>query len=321
MNDTLDMLQEDYNLDEIVELDLDADGERMPEKNDKIALIDADTVAYTACLATEVQNEVLPREYYSDEEWAEIEPKLTDEGFYYETDPKEALEKAKEKIRKILDKTGCQKFELHFSVGRSNFRYKLAKQYGNDYKANRTARTPEGLLRLKEDLIEYAKAESAGGFKHTDWEADDAVVFKKVKEPNKYILCALDKDVLNSVEGKHFNYYESSKHNIDMKWVETSRHTAITWPFIQTLTGDKSDNVIGLYRVGPKKAEKLLAGCFTKKDLWEAVCNAYENANRDKDEALMNYNLVCMHLLHQDSPNSELYIKLKTHEDLLGGAE
>lgn len=307
--DSLDMLQDDCNLDEIVDIDLDIDGKVMPAKNDKIALIDADTIAYTACLNVEVENEVLPREFYSDEEWAELEPKITEDGFYYETDPELALAKANEKIQRILDKTGCQEYELHFTGGRENFRYEIAKEYGNEYKANRNNfRTPAGLLRLKEDLR---------GIIHTKYEADDAVVFLKEKYPDKYILCAVDKDVLNSIAGKHFNYYESAKYNIEMKWIEVDRHTAITWPFIQTLTGDKTDNVIGLHRVGPKKAEKILAGCFTMAELWQAVLNAYKAAGRDANEALLNYNLVSMHLLVQDNESTEPYIKLKTHEELL----
>ena len=38
---------------EFVEIDLDSYGVVVPPKNDKIALIDADTLAYTACLASE----------------------------------------------------------------------------------------------------------------------------------------------------------------------------------------------------------------------------------------------------------------------------
>ena len=47
-------------------------GEVLPPKNDKIALIDADTLIYTAALATESRVELMPKESYSDEEWNKI---------------------------------------------------------------------------------------------------------------------------------------------------------------------------------------------------------------------------------------------------------
>lgn len=309
--DNLDMLQDDCNLDDIVDIDLDIDGKVMPEKNNKIALIDADTVAYTACLNVEVASEVLPKEFYTDMEWDAIinDPQFDeDEMVLYETDPTQAIAKADEKLKRIMDKTGCQEVELHFTGGRENFRYKVSP----NYKANRAGRAPAGLGQLKKDL-----AEKYNGTIHTKWEADDAVVFLMGKYSEKYILCAIDKDVLNSVEGKNFNYYESAIYNIEMKWVEVNRHTVLTWRYLQTLMGDKIDNIIGLKGIGPKKAEKILANCMSHKELWEAVCKAYESKGRTRDEALMNLNLVDMKLLHQDDESTELYIKLRTHEELL----
>ena len=55
-------LEGDFELADVADIDLDIDGQVMPPKNDKIALIDADTIAYTACLNSEVAVEVLPRD-------------------------------------------------------------------------------------------------------------------------------------------------------------------------------------------------------------------------------------------------------------------
>ena len=311
MND-LDMLTEDVDLDSIVDIDIDANGEVMPEKNGKIALIDADTIAYTACLSSEYSVDVLPEDFYSEEEWFDIvnNPNyVEEEGTLYDIDLNEALEKAGDKIQRILDKTGCVKAELHFSGGKDNFRYDIFPAY----KANRTTRTPAGLQEVKELLIE--KYDST---LNTKWEADDIVVYLKTKYPDKYILCAIDKDVLNSVPGRNFNYYESAIYNKDMRWVDVDRHTSLVWKYIQTLTGDKIDGIIGLKGIGPKKAEKIIANKMTHRELWEAVLKAYKEKNRSEEDALTNINLVDMHLLTEDS-NGELYIKLNTHEDLLNG--
>jgi len=309
MGNELDMLQDDCNIDDIVDIELDIDGKVMPEKNDKIALVDADTVAYTACLNVEVAGDILGEEFYSEMEWDAIvnDPQYdADEGVLYETDPEQALAKAEEKLKRIMDKTGCQEVELHFTGGRENFRYKV----NPEYKANRTTRAPAGLSQLKKDL-----ANKYNGTIHTKWEADDAVVYLAEKYPEKYVLSAIDKDVLNSVEGKHFNYYESALYNIEMKWVEVDRHTALTWRYLQTLMGDKTDNIIGLKGIGPAKAAKILRDCYSHKELWQAVCKAYESKGRTKDEALMNLNLVDMKLLHE--VDGKLEIKLRTHEELL----
>ncbi len=305
----LNMLTEDVNLDEIVDIDLDIDGKVMPAKNDKIALIDADTVAFTAALNSQEENEILPREFYSDEEWEEISSLNSFnelEGTYKQANIEAGVENAKAKLQRILDKTGCKDVYLVFSGGH-NFRYDVFPEY----KANRDrSLTPAGLSEIKEELLKLYPGISTDGY-----EADDLVVYLKELNFENYILTAIDKDVLNSIEGKHFNYYESAIYNIEMKWVEVDKHTSLIWRYLQTLTGDKTDNIIGLKGIGPKKAEKLLAGCFSHKELWEAVCRAYESKGRTRDEALMNLNLVDMKLLKEI--DEKLKIQLRTHEEML----
>lgn len=299
---------------EMTRIDLDDQGMVMPTKRKEIALIDADTIAYTACLNTEVAGEVMGRDFYSDMEWDALQlDKQFDpvEMVLWETDPIMALEKAGNKIQRILDKTGCTEFELHFSGGRENFRYTVF----SEYKSNRTDRTPAGLGQLKQDMCE-----KFGGEIHTEYEADDAVVYKKLKDPEKYLLVAMDKDVVNSIEGTHFNYYERAESvnkygntlkQIDMKLVEVDKHTAMTWRYVQTLMGDKTDGIIGLHGIGQVKAEKAIANCMSHKDIWKAVVEQYKMKGRTKDEALMNLNLVDMCLLQDDGT-----IKLRTHEEM-----
>jgi len=295
-------------MEEFVEIELDDQGQVMPQKIDKVALIDADTIAYIACLNTEVAAEVLPQEMYSEMEWdAIINNKQYDEELQviYETDVNQALLKANDKLQRILDKTGCTSYELHFTGGRDNFRYKIFPEY----KANRTGRSPAGLFEVKK-----AMCEQLGGTIHEGWEADDMVVYLRNLHPEKYMLVAIDKDVLNSVEGTHFNYDESSMYNIDMKFVEVSKHTSLTWRYLQTLMGDKTDGIIGLHGIGPKKAEKIIDGNFTHSDIWKAVVEAYKMKGRTADEALLNLNLVDMKLLKE--VDGELKIVLRTHEEM-----
>jgi len=307
--DSLDMLTEEVDLDEIVDIDLDIDGKVMPAKNDKIALVDADTIAFTAALNSQEECEYLPREFYSGKEWEDLTSLNSynaEEGTYRQANVEAGVINAKAKIQRILDKTGCKDVYLVFS-GPNNFRYKVFPEY----KANRDRTlTPEGLTEIRNELLKLYQGELTDGY-----EADDLVVYKKGAEPEKYILVAIDKDVINSLEGRHFNYYESSAYKIEMKWVDVNKHTSLLWRYIQTLTGDKTDNIIGLHGVGIKTAEIILAGCFSHRELWETVCNTYESKGRTKDEALMNLNLVDMKLLREI--NGELKIQLRTHKEML----
>ena len=260
------------------DINVDKYGKKLPPKNNKIALVDADTIAFIACSNTEVQ--------VDEDQW---EPNLT-----------AALMEAENKIERILEQTGCQQIELHFSDSRECFRYYIQSDgtldwtKRNEYKANRkNMRAPAGLMELKKTLNDKYK-----GTISTKWEADDEVVFRY--DPEVYILVAIDKDVLNSVTGTHFNYYESMKYGKDMKWVETESYTAFIWPYVQTLTGDTSDNVKGVKGIGPAKANKALAGCFTPTDAWKAVVEAYEKAGMNERNALATFNMVSMHLLTED---------------------
>jgi len=291
-------------------IDLNERGEVLPPKTDKILLVDADTLAYTTCLALEESEDILPQEFYSEMEWDAIVnmPGYDSENsVLYTIDYDKALDFAIKKLKRIMDLTGCVNVELHFTDNsKQNFRYQLFPKY----KANRTARRPLGLYRLKQDLVE-----KFGGNIHENFEADDIVVYKKLMYPNKYILAAIDKDVLNSVEGKHFNYYESSKFNKSMHWHTTSLKTSREWRYIQTLMGDKIDNIEGLRGIGPKKAQKIIDSVKVGESYFDKVCEAYEKQNKTEQDALLTLNLVDMKLLRRNE-SGKYYIKLNTIDDL-----
>lgn len=275
---------DNINNEDFVDISVNEFGQVLPPKNDKIALIDADTLIYTAALATESRVELMPQESYSDEEWSAILANPTyDEGdnSIYESDLGMLLWHARTKLDKILDMTGCQDYELHFTYGKESFRYKLYPEY----KMNRKyIRRPMYLVEAKDWFVNNDK-----GVKHTYVEADDAVVWLKRNYPEKYILCCVDKDVYNAVEGHHFNYYESGKFNKNMHWVDTLKEDAEMWPYMQAIIGDKSDNIIGLHGIGPAKVKKLI----TKGgDYREQLIKAFEDNGKTIKDALLNLALV-----------------------------
>ena len=277
---------------ELQDIDISEFGKVMPAKHDRVALIDADTLAWTSALAAQQEMHVLPDSMYSDIERDAIRnnPTFDEESMTYSViDLDLAMQYAKEKLQRIYDLTGCQKCELHFSGGKENFRYMIFP----DYKANRKGmKVPDGLYDLKVKLCE-----EFNGTIHTKWEADDVVVLIKKNCPESFLLCAVDKDVLNSVEGEHFNYYESGAFNKDMHFITTSEGTARMWPYLQCIMGDSSDGIEGVKGIGPKKALNFVNESMTHLELWQGVLSAYRSKGYDDTIAKLNMRLVNMHQL------------------------
>jgi len=280
---------------EIADINIDTRGEVLPQKSDKIALVDADTVIFASCSVLEQVEELLPTDFYTDEEWKEI---VADPGYSEERhtlsyiNMEEAVTHSLEKLDYILARTGCKDWELHFTIGRESFPYTMVDK---NYKGNRKdGVAPYGLRELKE---EFAKRYTEKVTLNTKWEADHIVVCKKRDNWDDYVLCAVDKDVLKGLPGKHFNYYQSIRYGIDMKWVENTEEEAMKRYYVQTLTGDAGDNVIGLHGIGPKKAEKALAKCVNEAECWAKVVEIYEKNDRGIVDAITNMRLVDMRQL------------------------
>ena len=295
---------------EITDIDLGRTGEVI-EHRDDIALIDADTIIYGSAVTLEEQNELLGRDFYTDEEWEEI---INNKNYDSETHSiyslnlEQAYSHAQDKIQGILDATGCIDFELHFTGGRECFVYTV----NPTYKSNRTGRTIAGLRELKDLFV--SRLDNA--YINTKWEADHIVVCKKRDNPDKYLLCAVDKDVLFSLAGHHFNYYSSTLHNIKMKFIDISEDTALKHHYKQTLTGDAGDGVIGLKGIGPKRADTILDGCTTEQECWSAVLKAYNDIGILKNgetatevDAITNMRLVNMRQLELND-RGEYEVKL-----------
>ena len=272
----------------MVEINLDARGDLLPPSNGKIALIDADTAIFAACCVTEIAMPLEESDFNSSVEWLECRRSPNydvEKGILYSIDVQEAKRAADAKLQDILERSGCSSYELHFTSGRKNFRYKIYPEY----KANRLGgRAPLGLREVKDIFCEQDNAES-----FREWEADDTVIAKMRAYPDKYVLCAVDKDVLYSLAGKHFNYYQNSTKN--MHYFDVDSITAMKHHYKQVLTGDSSDNVPGLKRVGPKTADKILASCTTEKECWDTVVATYEAKGKDVIDALTVMRLVNTH--------------------------
>lgn len=200
------------------------------------------------------------------------------DGLYYQSARdtiEDSIQSFADKFQNILDKTEATHYIGFYSKGRY-FRHDIDK----DYKGNRKSDPPKFMRTLKEwsiaeygfqtmslveadDLIAYWYRQDICAFNNLDIldfdtrEAFDGAKFM-MSEQNaaifKYesvqkIIVSPDKDILQAIEGKHFNYtYKlEDKDNPDSLikgwWVETSGIDAIRFRHKQCLIGDTSDNI------------------------------------------------------------------------------
>jgi 5'-3' exonuclease len=168
-------------------------------------------------------------------------------------------------ISNIIRDSACSEYKLFVSGG-SNFR----KEIDPSYKANRTQPDPIHREALRLHLIKEWNAIECVGF-----EADDMCGVEQ-KQDESTIICAIDKDLLQ-VPGLHYSWPIIRK-GITVRpavFQEVSVEQGWRNFFTQTLTGDTSDNIKGIYGIGPKKAEKLLEDWHTEEEFYNAVYNEY----------------------------------------------
>lgn len=162
-----------------------------------------------------------------------------------------------------------------YLTGSNNFRIAIAKTAV--YKGNRTAPKPEHLAALRQHLVREWGAVIVEG-----QEADDAIAIHNTwVNGEDVIISSVDKD-LDQIPGWHYNFVK------DIGYYITPEEATYKF-YKQILTGDSADNIIGLYKVGPVKADKILEGCETEIDLYKACVAAYDG---DEERVLENARLL-----------------------------
>ena len=162
----------------------------------------------------------------------------------------------------------CDDYKAYIT-GKGNYRNELAVT--EPYKGNRKdAKRPvhyqairTHLQRLGAELVEGS-------------EADDAVATEATKTGGWIV--SIDKD-LDQVAGWHYNFVKHEEYYV-------TEEEGLRNLFTQVLTGDRTDNIIGLKGIGPKKAEKLLQDCKTEREYYDACLKAYDGNQLRVDENL-----------------------------------
>jgi len=156
-----------------------------------------------------------------------------------EADPlPHALHSTKLYVNQIIEDSGCTEYNIYLTP-KTTFRNKVR----DDYKANRKDKPkPVHIKAIRDYLINTYKAKVV-----QDIEADDALGLSQ----NPYtIIASIDKDLL-MCEGKHYNFVKKDFTNV-------TKEEGTRFFYQQMITGDTSDNILGIRGLGKVKASKLL---------------------------------------------------------------
>lgn len=179
-----------------------------------------------------------------------------------EEDEEQAIEKVDGLMDDIRFATTSREEDMEvYLTGSGNFRYEV----NPSYKANRSElNKPVHLQAVRQHIIDNWGAVVSEG-----QEADDLIAIRASNLGYDCIIASIDKD-FQQIPCRHYNTSRG-------EWSFVDEFQAHVFFYTQMLTGDRADNVEGIYGVGPKKAAKVLEGCTTEEELYAAVLDRYNN--------------------------------------------
>lgn len=172
----------------------------------------------------------------------------------------------------MMFEVDCSEWNTYLT-GSSNYRHDYAVTA--PYKGNRKGEKPthHGLLR---EYLQYAW----NGDVYEGIEADDAIAISATELGDDSVIVSLDKD-FDQVQGWHYNFVKKEKYYI------TADEGLYNF-YCQFLVGDRIDNIVGVKGIGPKKAEKLLAG-KTEREMFDICVEQLGSEERAIENGILLY--------------------------------
>lgn len=200
-----------------------------------------------------------------------------------------ALSTVKHAIQNIWDKFPDHKHHSLFLTGKGNFRNKVATTA--IYKGNRDpANKPFYYSEIREYMIAHQSAQVVDGM-----EAEDAAGIQQYASKDRdTVIVGVDKDLL-CIPGWHYNPVKDT-----MMYVTLPEANENFWK--QVLTGDRTDNIIGLEGIGPVKAGKIITPCHREwQRMRDATLAAYRNQFGNDAERAMTEVANLIWILRKDN--------------------
>ena len=236
-------------------------------------VIDGDSLLYKACYSTayykvegvlyDTESRASQEAFKADREVSKryVEPSVDEAIWRLRGSIGSILSNCKERVYNVEDN-----YKVYLSPTGLEYvaNYKLGIQSIAPYKANRMLTPkPKHFKVLFKYILDNYNAEVAMGI-----EADDLC---GIANGEGHVSAAIDKDVLYACPGVKYNY--------DTKeYFKQSNEDAWRYYFTQVLMGDTADNITGLYKVGPKRAAKVLEDVESSPTaLYGAVLKEYIN--------------------------------------------
>lgn len=167
-----------------------------------------------------------------------------------------AIGRVHETMQRIIDNLKCNNYKAYLT-GNDNFRYLIDPEY----KANRKdIQRPTYLEACREFLVTKYGAKLTYGY-----EADDAIGMEH--NTRDTCVCSIDKDLLQ-LPGFNYDFVKDVLINV-------TTDTAKRKFYELMLTGDKSDNIRGIYGIGPVKACAFMDRFTDFDELHNAVREVY----------------------------------------------
>jgi hypothetical protein len=213
------------------------------------ALVDGDIIVYRCGFAAE-HNRYLWDEYRfeSHAEWKEFVKEqeldvadMEEVEVIREYEPvSHALANVKSVMADIANEMETDDIVVYLSQGEC-FRNDIATIM--EYKGNRRdAPKPKHYEAIREYLAKHWPTVVVNSI-----EADDALALNQTDDT---VIVSIDKDLLQ-IPGKHYNWVRRER-------LEVSPEVGRMKFWVQVLTGDATDNIPGIYGVGPKRAKAMV---------------------------------------------------------------
>lgn len=213
-------------------------------------------------------------------------------------------------IDNTVEDAGCDSSTIYLTDSPSNFRLKLATI--QEYKGNRPKEKPFFFHKIRDYMIK-----ERGAVLVKNWEADDQMgidqefidiensVDGSIQRECSTVICSVDKD-MRTVPGSLYDPLNKEFHDI-------TEHKANQNFYKQLLTGDKVDNILGLFGIGEKsKHLKNIDEMQEEKDMLEYCSKMYTKYFGNFAGKFLTEN-ACLLWILREKPRVQDLRRIQTH--------